>query len=94
MTVDPAVVGVNQIHLYLLNANSGAQFTTAKEVAVSETLASKAIGPLTQQATKAGPGHWIVTSASLPFGGEWEVKIVVRLSEFDQVEQAFSVPVR
>ena len=34
MTVDPARVGPNQVHLYLLNAKDGAPFTGTKELTV------------------------------------------------------------
>ena len=34
MTVDPARVGANQIHLYLFDAQDGAPFTRTKELTV------------------------------------------------------------
>ena len=37
-TVDPARVGANQIHLYLFDARSGAQFAGVKELEVTATL--------------------------------------------------------
>lgn len=93
LTVDPARVGVNQIHLYLLDAETGAQMAGVKQVSVSEEQAAKGIGPLSQVPRRVGPGHWIVPTASLPVGGEWTVRVVARISEFDQYEQSFSVPV-
>ena len=93
MTVDPAAIGVNQIHLYLLNAKTGVQITSANEVTVSEKLADKSIGPLVQKAVSAGPGHWIVSAASFPAVGEWTLNVTVRVGEFDQFETRFIVPV-
>ena len=60
ITIDPARVGANQMHLYLINPKDGTQFTGAKEVDVAETQPGKGIGPLSQKAALAGPGHYIV----------------------------------
>ena len=38
MTVEPAKVGLNTIHLYLINAKDGTQFTATKELTVTATL--------------------------------------------------------
>lgn len=84
MTVDPARVGANEIHLYLLNPKDGSQFTGAKEVDVAETMPSKDIGPLDQTVEHAGPGHYIVPSALLNVPGEWKLAVTVRTSEFDE----------
>ena len=46
MTVEPAKVGLNTIHLYLIQAKSGAQFTATKELTATARLPSKGIGPL------------------------------------------------
>ena len=32
MTVEPASVGLNTVHLYLIDAKTGAQFTATKEL--------------------------------------------------------------
>jgi copper transport protein len=84
MTVDPARVGANDIHLYLLNPKDGSQFTGAKEVDLAETMPSKGIGPIQQVAQLAGPGHYIVPAALLNVPGEWKLALTVRTSEFDQ----------
>jgi copper transport protein len=94
MTVDPARVGANQIHLYLLNPKDGSQFTGAKEVDVEAMMPSKGIGPLDQTATKAGPGHYIDSSAVLGVPGKWHLTVTVRTSEFDQFTKMFEVHVR
>ncbi len=93
LTVDPARIGVNQIHLYLLEGKTGAQLAGVKQLSVSEEQAAKGVGPLSQTPQKAGPGHWIVSAVSFPVAGNWTIKVVARMTEFDQYEQAFSVPV-
>ena len=94
MTVDPSAVGVNQIHIYLLDAKTGAQFTGSKSVSVAEKQADQGVGPLTQTPQPAGPGHYIVPAAQLPVKGNWTVTVTVLVSAFDQYATSFSVPVR
>jgi copper transport protein len=94
MTVDPARVGDNQIHLYLLNPKDGSQFTGAKEVDVSAMMPSKGIGAIQQTAVKAGPGHYIDSGALLGVPGQWHLTVTVRTSEFDEFMRMFEVDVR
>ncbi len=46
MTVEPAKVGLNTIHIYLINADTGTQFTATKELSATAALPAKGIGPL------------------------------------------------
>ncbi len=41
MSVDPARVGANQIHLYFFDSKSGAQYSKGKELTVTATLPDK-----------------------------------------------------
>ena len=52
MTVEPAKVGLNTIHLYLIDAKTGAQFTATKELTATARLPAKGIGPLPLQADR------------------------------------------
>jgi copper transport protein len=94
MTVDPARVGANQVHLYLIDPRSGAQFDGAKEVDVDALQAAKGIGPLHEQASKAGPGHYVVPDALLGVPGTWTLWVTVRVSDFDEFEAKVLVPIR
>jgi copper transport protein len=94
MTVEPARVGLNTIHLYLIDAKSGAQFTATKELTVSARLPSKGIGPLSLKPTLAGPGHYVLNSAVLSPSGTWSIEIRDRVSEFDQYNRTVEVPIR
>jgi copper transport protein len=94
LTVDPAQVGANQIHLYLLNPRDGTQYRGAQEVDVEERLPTKDIGPLTRTANLAGPGHYVVPAAVLGVSGTWEVQVTVRVSAFDEYLTTVEVPVR
>ncbi len=55
MTVEPAKVGLNTIHLYLIDAKTGAQFTATKELTATAKLPAKGIGPLALKADRRGP---------------------------------------
>ncbi len=94
MTVDPAQVGVNEMHIYLLDSRTGAPYTGSKELTVDAELPSKAIGPLHLATSRAGPGHWIVTDAQLAPAGDWRITVTNRVSDFDEDEARLKVPIR
>lgn len=92
MTVEPARVGANEVHLYLFDAKSGAPFGRAKEVTMTAALPDKEISlPLEPQ--RAGPGHYVVPSAFLNVGGDWQIEVTVRVSAFDEFTKSIEVPV-
>jgi copper transport protein len=93
MTVEPAKVGLNTVHLYLIDAQDGAQYTGTKELLVSGRLPSKGIGPLALHPIVAGPGHYILNSAVLSPGGTWQLEITDRVSEFEEYSRTVSVPI-
>ncbi len=94
MTVEPARVGPNTVHLYLIDAKTGAQFTATKELTATAKLPAKGIGPLQLHPSIAGPGHYILNSAVLSPGGTWSIEIVDRVSEFEQHTRVVKVPIR
>jgi copper transport protein len=93
MTVEPARVGLNTIHLYLIDAKTGSQFTATKEITVTASLHSKGIGPLPLKANLAGPGHYTLNAAELTPGGSWEIQITDRTSEFNEYTKEVKVPI-
>jgi len=94
MTVEPARVGLNTVHLYLIDAKTGTQFTQTKELTATARLPSKGIGPLPLHASLAGPGHYILSSAELTPGGEWAIELTDRVSEFQAYSKTVKVPIR
>ena len=93
MTVDPAKVGLNTIHVYLINAKDGTQFTGTKELDVTATLAAKGIGPLPLQPNLSGPGHYTLNAAVLSPGGTWQIQLTDRVSAFDEYIKTVNVPI-
>ncbi len=94
LTVEPARVGLNTVHMYLIDAKTGAQFAATKELTVTAKLPAKGIGPLPLQSNLAGPGHYVLSSADLSPGGTWQLHILDRVSEFEEYEKTVSVPIR
>jgi copper transport protein len=94
MTLEPAKVGLNTVHIYLINAKNGTQFTATKELMVMARLPSKGIGPLMLKAIPAGPGHYVLNSTVLSPGGTWDIELMDRTSEFEQHNRTVKVPIR
>jgi copper transport protein len=93
MSVEPAEVGLNTMHLYLIDAKTGSQFTKTKELTITARLPSKEIGPLKLPVHAGGAGHYIVSGAQLSPGGTWELEITDRVSAFDEFATTVEVPI-
>jgi copper transport protein len=94
LTVDPARVGPNEMHVYLFDRRDGRQYEATKELTVTAELPEKRIEPIEFEATKAGPGHYVVSGAALGVSGKWTVEVVARVSDFDEHRAKLQVPVR
>ena len=84
MTVDPARVGANEIHLYLFDAKTGAPYAKVKELTVDRDAARQGHRPLPLEPQLSGPGHYTIPDALLNAPGDWEIDVTLRVSEFDQ----------
>ncbi len=94
LTVEPARVGANEVHLYLFDRRTGAQYDRPRELTVTASLEDKRIGPLDLPARKTGPGHYTVRGATLAPAGDWTLAVQARVSEFDAYDAKLEVPVR
>jgi copper transport protein len=92
-TVDPAQVGANEIHLYVLDPATG-QPADVDEIRVEASLPSAGVGPLSFETTSGGPGHALVAAAQLPLPGTWRFHVVVRQGEFDEWMTSLDIPIR
>jgi copper transport protein len=93
LTVDPARTGPNEMHLYLINRADGRQFTATKELTVTAQMHGK-IAPIKLDATRAGPGHYLVSGATFGVKGDWHLEVVARVSEFDELRKTLVIPIR
>ena len=57
LTIAPAEAGFNQIHLYTFDPE-GRPADIAETVTLELTLPAAQLGPLTREATRAGPAHF------------------------------------
>jgi copper transport protein len=90
IAVDPARVGANQIHIYLFDSKTGAQYTKGRELKVTASLPEKGIS-LGLEPQPAGPGHYIVSDALLNAPGTWKLTLTLLISEFEQLEKTIEV---
>jgi copper transport protein len=93
LTVDPATPGPNEVHLYLFDHHTGAQFTRAKEIRVTGALPAKGISDLPLDLHTAGPGH-LTGTATLPAKGDWQLTVTVRVSDFDEYVANVALPIK
>jgi copper transport protein len=91
VTVDPATVGPNVLHLYLFDAQGQLTQPADIKVALSET--EQQIGPLDVALTPTGPGHYSSTAMSVPAAGTWTLTVTVRVDDFTAVTASTDFPV-
>jgi copper transport protein len=94
LSMDPARVGPNAVHLYLFEAADGAPFTGTKEIKVKASLPSHGIGPLDLTLHRAGPGHYVADAVTLSPGGDWRLAVSDRVSDFDEYTTTVKATVR
>jgi copper transport protein len=94
VTVDPARVGPNEMHVYLFDRRTGAQWDETLELTATAEMPERGIEPIELEATKAGPGHFLISGATFGVKGDWTVEIASRVSDFDEFRTKVEVPIR
>jgi copper transport protein len=79
----PARVGPNEAHLNIYR--DGFPADIAQQVTVRLRLPDQGIGPLEHEATRLAPGHWVVRLDDMTIAGRWQLDVVTRVSDFDQL---------
>ncbi|WP_406171314.1 copper resistance CopC/CopD family protein [Streptomyces sp. NBC_00996] len=82
LTLDPARVGGNEMHVFVERPNGKA--FDVPEVKVAFTLAAKQIGPLPVTPDRIATGHWSASGVQIPMAGDWKIAVTVRTSDIDQ----------
>ncbi|WP_369247723.1 copper resistance CopC/CopD family protein [Streptomyces sp. R41] len=82
LTLDPARVGGNEMHVFVERPNGKA--FDVPEVKVAFTLAAKDIGPLPVTPDRIATGHWSASGVQIPMAGDWKIAVTVRTSDIDQ----------
>jgi copper transport protein len=75
--------GAVTIDLFLADGDFGP--LDPQEVRLALTDPAAGIGPLTVQANRQEPGHWTTPPLTLPSPGPWQVKLVLLVTDFEQV---------
>ncbi|MFL6116072.1 MAG: copper resistance CopC/CopD family protein [Catenulispora sp.] len=91
ITLDPARVGPDQLHIYVLDKNGGQE--SVPEVTAALALPAQQLGPLPVKLDLAGPGHYTNPSTVLPVAGQWQVIVTVRTTDIDQATVILNVNV-
>ena len=91
LMVDPARVGLNQIHVSALQAD-GTLNTGMLDLAVEVRLSARNIGPITPTVATSAGGH-LESSANLGIAGRWSVRITGHVGTFDQLVATFDVAI-
>ena len=94
VTVDPARVGPNEMHVYFFDRRTGAQWDETVELTATAEMPVRGIEPIELEATKAGPGHFLISGATFGVKGNWTVEIASRINDFDEFRTKVEVPVR
>ena len=68
-------------------------FEVDEEVRFEASLPGKGIEPIRLEATKAGPGHYVVGAAALSPPGDWRLELIARISDFDELRTTYTVPI-
>lgn len=92
LTIAPNKVGYNQIHVQYSDA-SGKPVDIASSVQIEFNLPAQGIGPITRDAPKAGPGHFLVEGSELSIPGVWQIALLARTSEFNLERTTFQATV-
>lgn len=91
VTIDPAATGPLDVHVFVLD-DVGIPVDVAG-VTVELTLPVEDIGPLEVPVESAGRGHYVALGYELPFDGDWDLRVVVRVTDFEEVEAEGTVPI-
>ncbi|MFE9806234.1 copper resistance CopC/CopD family protein [Streptomyces sp. NPDC005227] len=83
VTFDPARVGGNEMHVFVVRPNGRA--FDVPEVKLALTLKAKDVGPLPVTPDRIATGHWSASDVQIPMAGDWKIAVTVRTSDIDQV---------
>ena len=76
VTVAPARVGPNELHIYLSSPNSSLDQPDAVTVTIDDPF--RDVNPITIDVTKAGAGHYISNTATFPYAATWRLVVTAR----------------
>lgn len=94
LSVDPAEVGPNELHIYLFDQRSGTPYDVLRRPRLAAELPAEDIGPLELDLVRSGPGHLTAPGAALGITGEWRLELSGRVSRFESLRGSAEVEIR
>jgi copper transport protein len=80
--VSPTRRGSETIHVYAYDPQGRAQ--RLAEASAQLSLPSASVGPLEVPLVQAAPGHVLAEGTQVPLPGEWQLRLTLRVNDFDQ----------
>ena len=93
VTVDPAVAGRNDVHVYIKDRQGRAD-TRYKTASFRLSLPAQQLGPIAKDGVKAGPGHFQLVGAAMQLPGEWTITVIVQPDRFTETRATVRVTLR
>jgi copper transport protein len=88
LDISPNRPGVNAIMVEVTGTDGKPK--DVLETQVEMTLASAGVGPITRKLDKLAPGHFMLgETRDLSIPGDWEIRVVLRVDEFDETPLTF-----
>ena len=94
LTIAPNTPGPNNFHLDFTGADGKASDEPQK-VTLMLSLPEKDLGPFTREFVKGGTGHYILENVNdIAIAGNWQVTLLVQVSDFEQERVEFQDKVK
>jgi copper transport protein len=90
--VAPTKRGQETFHIYAFD-KTGRPATVA-QISAQLSLPSQSVGPITVPLSVAGTGHATASGVPVPIAGQWQLRVTVRVNDFDQYVTTFFYRVR
>ena len=90
--VDPNEVGVNALHIFVLD-ETGRPAADVDDLVLDLTFVPEDIGPFRVEPFFVGPGHWTANVDTLRFAGEWRIEVTAGLDRFTEARASVSIVV-
>ncbi len=90
--LDPNEVGLNAIHIYVLD-ETGRPAADVEELVLDLRYVPEDIGPFRTELFFVGTGHWTANVDTFRFPGEWEIEVVAGIDRFTEARATVTINV-
>lgn len=92
MSMEPALAGLNDVHVYTVGPNG--RPVDPLEVTATLSRPSVGVGSLDVELVRNGAGHYSAFGFAVPMVGTWDLEVVAVITDFDELRYSAKVPVR